>query len=479
MSNARLVNKPMNDLSEQPLDSLVSALQTGSVRPQALLEAVVERFRNSAQALGAYLVWDPEFSHRQALAADAALAAGNPLGPLTGVPVSVKDHFGVAGLPVYAGTAQELPQKFRREGPVVRALRAGLAVITGKTHAVELAFGGIGSNSHWGTPRNPWDADRHRVPGGSSSGAGVSLQTGTAWLALGTDTGGSVRVPASMTGCVGFKTSAGRWSLDGVVPLSPTLDTAGLLARSVADLLYGCAVIDPVWRNDGVAGLRERLTAMRLQALTIGVADELAWAPCQEDISAVCREALGELEASGARLSDMPMPEIGPSGELLRTGSVLSAECDTFIEAELPAWRDRLDPMITMRINDGGTISAREYLLRRRKIEQLAAAANKRLKTVDVVAMPTLPLTPPTVAEVSEAGGYRRHNAAALGQTCVANFCHLCALSLPVGLDRAGLPVGLMLLARRGQELRLLGAALACERRLGSSRERLGRPPLA
>ena len=146
---------------------------------------------------------------------------------------------------IYAGSSRLMPDALQREGPLVENLRQQRAVFTGKTHTVEFAFSGLGLNSHWGTPRNPWDTAVHRVPGGSSSGAGVSLIEGSAILAFGSDTAGSVRIPASLTGTVGLKTTHGRWPLAGIVPLSPTLDTAGLLARTADDMLFAFAAIDP------------------------------------------------------------------------------------------------------------------------------------------------------------------------------------------------------------------------------------------
>lgn len=463
-------------ISEQPLHTIASKLRQGELRAEQLLDAAQERYQARADVLNAYKTWTPEFARQQAQAADTAFAAGADLGPMQGIPVSVKDHYGVQGLPIFAGTAQALPDKWQQEGPVVTTLRQQLATITGKTHAVELAFGGIGLNNHWGTPRNPWDKDHHRVPGGSSCGAGVSLWQGSAFLALGTDTGGSVRIPASMTGTVGLKTSFGRWSLEGIVPLSPSLDTAGILARSVVDVSFGFAAIDPAWHNP--LDLSKCLQGLEPATLRIGLADTVMWENCQADIVRVVKEALAELEAKGAQLIDTPLPEAADAIELLRSGSVVSAECDAFLEAELPDWRPLLDPIITMRIADGGAIPARDYVLRQQRIAALSRSAATRFSGIDVIASPTLPLTPPRLDEVSDLEGYRPRNGAALSNTCVGNFLNLCGISLPVGLDTAGMPVGLQLLAPHGQEEKLLAVATAVERVLGNPQQRLGRPPL-
>lgn len=466
----------MNNISEQSLAAIARALRSGEISSLTLLEHCQARHQRLDSTLHAYQTWAPQQARQQARTADAAFAAGYDLGLLQGITVSLKDHFGFNALPTYAGTSRELPAKWRQEGPVVQRLKQQLAVITGKTHAVELAFGGIGLNNHWGTPRNPWDNQHHRVPGGSSSGAGVSLCEGSALLALGTDTGGSVRIPASMTGNVGLKTSYGRWSLDGIVPLSSSLDTAGILTRSVADSIYGFAAIDPSQAD--FASLQTRLQSLQTADLRIAIADQRMWQHCEDDIVQVVKAALDELAGKGAHLTEVDLPEVDDALALLRSGSVVSAEVDAFIEAELPEWRELLDPIITMRIADGGAIAAREYVLRQRQLQCLAQTTEQRFNGFDVIASPTLPIRPPRLDQVSDLEGYRPNNAAALSNTCVANMLRLCAITIPVGLDSEGLPVGLQLMARYGQEEHLLAVAWAVEKVLGTARERLGTAPL-
>ena len=214
----------MIDLASASISDLGAALRAGTVRSSDLFAQVAA---NRDEDLGAYKLWLPERAASAAAMADAAFAEGLDFGPLQGLPISVKDLYGLAGSPTHAGAPRALPGAWEREGPVVRAVRSGMGCVVGKTHTVEFAFGGIGSNPHWGTPRNPWSREVHRVPGGSSAGAGVSLWEGTAVIALGSDTAGSVRVPASFTGTVGLKTTWGRWSLDGLVPLSPVAGHRG------------------------------------------------------------------------------------------------------------------------------------------------------------------------------------------------------------------------------------------------------------
>jgi aspartyl-tRNA(Asn)/glutamyl-tRNA(Gln) amidotransferase subunit A len=464
----------MVDAETRPLKELAHLMRSGRLRSVELVERAAARYAVLDARLRAFACWDGEGAGRTARAADAAFAEGRDLGPLQGVPVSVKDLYGVPGLPTFAGTSERLPERFERAGPIVRRLLDGLVPITGKTHTVELAFGGLGVNEHHGTPCNPWDAAHARVPGGSSAGAGVSLWEGAALVALGTDTAGSVRIPASMTGTVGLKTTPGRWSTAGIVPLSSTLDTAGLLARTVADAAWAFAGLDPSSQEPRQFG-----EPLDLSGLRVGLPRQVLWDDCSPGVEESVRAALGELERAGAVLRDVDLPEAEEAVTLLRMGSVAAVELDEFLEAELPGWRERLQPIVGRRLEQAGELTAREYLGRRRRLRELACSLHARFDDLDLLAGPTVPLTPPRLDELADAAAYAAANGAALRNTCLASFTGACALSLPAGLDAAGLPVGLQLIAPGGAEERLLGLGVAAERVLGTARQRLGTPPLA
>ena len=201
-------------------------LRTRELSAVELCEAAIDRHQSLGDALHAYRHFDSEAALGAARDADRLLAAGTG-GPLCGIPVSVKDIYGARDMPTYAGSARQLPEDpWSSDAWLVDRVRRAGGVITGKTHTVEFAYGGVGMNPHWGTPHNPWDAETARIPGGSSCGAGVSLWEGSALLALGSDTGGSIRIPAAFTGVVGHKTTKGRLSTDGATQLSSTFDTA-------------------------------------------------------------------------------------------------------------------------------------------------------------------------------------------------------------------------------------------------------------
>jgi aspartyl-tRNA(Asn)/glutamyl-tRNA(Gln) amidotransferase subunit A len=467
----------MTDILDKSLRDVAAALRASEVSCEQLAEAAIANHERTSESLSAYKAWKPEWLLEQARAADAVFAAGADLGPLHGIPVSVKDLYGVKGFPTFAGSPKRLPPKWESEGPVVTSLRRQQALITGKTHMVEFAFGGVGMNPHWGTPRNPWGGDEHRVPGGSSAGAGVTLGVGSALLALGSDTAGSVRIPASVTGNVGLKTSFGRWSLAGIVPLSHSLDTAGPLTRTVADAAYAFLALDPA--HGTVGGNLQRMENCGIEGLRLGIADGTMWDGCDPGIAEGVKGALDELVAKGARLMPIELPEVDRVDSYFRKGHLAGVELYAFLKAELPEWLELIEDIVQQRMAEASTLPAHEYLERRRVFAECGASAAERLSNVDVLVSPTVAATPPTLASASQLENYRRANLLMLRNTGMVNYLGLCALTMPVALDDSGMPVGLQLIARHGEEERLLAIALAFEKVLGTGRERIGTPPLA
>lgn len=460
---------------QQTIADIAAALRDGRLSAAALWDEARENHRRFDRRLNAYACWDEEQATRQAHAADSAFAAGLDLGPLQGIPVSAKDLFAIRGYPTFAGSPRRLPAAWEIEGPVIRALRHQAPVIAGKTHMVEFAFGGIGINHHWQTPRNPWDAARHRIPGGSSAGAGVSLMEGSALLALGSDTAGSIRIPASVTGCAGLKLTHGRWSLDGIVPLSPSLDTPGFLAKSAADLAYGFYALDPGHRDHPVPS---PLPVAELAGLRLGMVTDPFWSDLSPGIAEAVETALRELEAKGARRTEVALPELEPAAALFRSGGLAGPELYAFLRRELPDWMPTLDPIVRQRVMAVENLTAHEYLDRAAALNRIAMDADSRLRTVDAIVSPTVALTPPAFVDLDGTDAYAPANLITLRNTWPANFLRLCAVTLPCGLDTAGMPVGLQVMMRGGEEERLLAVALAIEGTLGTAARRLGRPPL-
>ncbi|MBO6782609.1 MAG: amidase [Alphaproteobacteria bacterium] len=465
----------MTDIGTRTVAELAAAIRAGELSAVDLAERAIANHDARGGDLAAYKTWDPERFRAEAAAADAARAAGIDLGPLQGIPVSVKDIFGVRGYETFAGSPRPLPPEWSREGPVVRALRGQLATFSGKTHTVQFAFGALGTNPHWGTPKNPWDAGDHRAPGGSSAGAGVSLWEGSALLALGTDTAGSVRMPASMTGTVGIKTTQGRWSTDGITPLSSTLDTPGVLARSVADAALAFSVIDPGATGDP-DGFRAGVERAEIGDFRLGVCATF-FADCDPGVAEGVRAALAELEAAGARLVDIDVPGLEEVDAIFRTGGLSAHEFASFIEDELPDFLEDIDPMVGGRFEKMSAMSAGHYLGRLRRLAKLTADAHAAIGDVHAVVGPTVPITPPKLTDVVESSPYMAANLAAARNTTVANLLAMCAATLPVALDDAGMPVGLQVMCAGGADARMMAIARSAEKALGTARDRLGVPP--
>jgi aspartyl-tRNA(Asn)/glutamyl-tRNA(Gln) amidotransferase subunit A len=465
----------MADALSLPIAEIAALLVDGKLKARALAEQAIANHARFGGKLMAYSQWAPERARACAEDADAAFAVGARTGPLQGIPASVKDLFAVAGFATFAGSPKRLPAQFEVEGPVIAALRRQLATVMGKTHMVEFAFGGTGHNAHYGSPYNPWDAKAHRSPGGSSSGAGVSLCEGSALLALGSDTAASVRLPAAMTGNAGLKITKERWSTAGIVPLSFTFDTPGILARSMADAAFGFAVLDP-FLGDSFAFLRRVPTGVN--GIRIGIADSWFWDGCENGIDDIVRGAIDKLARAGAVVKDKLLPEAPEAFAVFAEGGVSAIELRAFLDHELPAWLETIDPVNAPALKNAETLSARDYLRRRLRLVAAAKAAAARFDDVDVIATPTVMSSPHVLAEESSPEQFWARNRKIVHNLVPVNFLTLCAATLPVGLDRIGMPVGLQLIAKGGDDERLVAIACAAERVLGTPREIIGVPPL-
>jgi aspartyl-tRNA(Asn)/glutamyl-tRNA(Gln) amidotransferase subunit A len=465
----------MGDAFSLPIAEIAALLGEGKLKARALAEQAIANHERFGSRLMAYSQWAPEHARKCADAADAAFAVGSRAGSLQGIPTSIKDLFAVAGFPTYAGSPRRLPAKFEIDGPVVANLRAQLATVMGKTHMVEFAFGGTGQNAHYGSPRNPWDATAHRSPGGSSSGAGVSLCEGSALLAFGTDTAASVRLPAAMTGNAGLKLTKGRWSTEGIVPLSFTLDTPGILARSMADAAFSFAALDPD-HGDGFAFLRGVPTGV--DGIRIGIADPWFWEGCENGIGDIVRRAIDSLAHAGAVVTEATLPEAREVFAIYVEGGISAIELRAFLDRELPDWLATIDPVNAPALKNAENLSAREYLSRRLRLLDAAKSAVARFDHVDVIAAPTVMFTPHVLTDEVSAEQFWARSRNIVHNVAPVNYLTLCAATLPVGLDRLGMPVGLQFIARGGDDDRLVAIACAAERVLGTPRETLGAPPM-
>ena len=391
-----------------------------------------------------------EAARAAADAADARAALGISLGPLDGVIVSIKDLFDVAGEPTRAGSKvlAEEAAPAKADATVVQRLRAAGAVIVAKTNMTEFAFSGIGANPHFGTPGNP--ADRSRVPGGSSAGAPISVADGMCDIAIGTDTGGSVRIPASLCGLVGFKPSRQRVPTDGAFPLSTTLDSVGPIGRSVAD----CAAADAVMAGEEILPLEP----IALAGLRLGVAEGLPLDRLDDTVAAAFALAVKRLDDAGARVTHETFVLFDDMGEINAKGGISPFEACAIHRDRMNRRAGDIDPNVRARIERGCATSAADYADMVRQRGRLVQAMDARLATLDALLMPTTSIVAPTIAEVADPKIFAARNAAVLRNTAIINFFDLCAISLPL---KAALPVGLMLIARNGHDHRLLRIAAA------------------
>jgi len=399
-------------------------------------------------------------------AADARAALGISLGSLDGRIVSIKDLFDVAGEPTRAGSkilAEEAATAVA-DAAIVRRLRAGGAVIIAKTNMTEFAFSGIGANPHFGTPGNP--RDRARVPGGSSAGAPVAVADGMCEIAIGSDTGGSVRIPAALCGLVGFKPSRQRLSTEGAFPLSYTLDSIGPIARSVAD----CVKADRVMADAVMAG--EEFVPLELAALAglrMGIAEGLPLDRLDDTVAAAFAAALKWLDHAGLRVSHEKFSLFDDMVAVNAKGGIAPPEACAIHRDRIKRRAGDIDPNVLARIERGCAVSAADYIDMVRDRARLVRAMDARLGTLDILAMPTTSIVAPTIAEVADPKVFAARNMALLRNTNIINFFDLCAISLPLPLvSSAAMPVGLMLVAHNGQDHRLLRIAAAVAQLFGA-----------
>ena len=392
-------------------------------------------------------------------AADARAKAGISLGALDGAIVSIKDLFDVAGEVTRAGSKARAEESdpATEDAPVVGRLRASGAIIVAKTNMTEFAYSGVGANPHFGTPGNP--ADRKRVPGGSSSGAAVAAADGMCEIAIGTDTGGSCRIPAALCGIVGYKPSRQRIPTAGAFPLSYSIDSIGPIARSVD----ACAKADAVMAGD----IFSPIEPLPLAGLRIGLVQGFPLEKLDETVAKRFPQTLDVFKRAGARLSDERLSQIDAMAQVNSKGGIQPAEAFAVHRDLLSRRADAIDPNVRARLERGRNVGAADYIDMVRERTQLIRSMDARIADLDFLCLPTTPIVAPTMVEVAPPEEFARKNAMLLRNTLIVNFFDLCAISVP--MPREGdLPTGLMLVARNGADHRLFRVAATIERLLAS-----------
>lgn len=448
----------MTDASAPPpLADLLRQLETGETTSAALTEAALDRARDPAgEGSLVFTGLHEEGARAQAAASDALRKAGVSQGPLAGLPVSIKDLFDVAGEVTRAGSVvrRDAPPA-DRDAPVVARLRAAGAVIVGRTNMTEFAYSGVGLNPHYGTPANPWDRPARRIPGGSSSGAAVSVTDGMAAVGIGTDTGGSIRIPSALCGLTGFKPTARRVPTEGAFPLSQTLDSIGPLAPTVDC----CALVDAVLAGNEPAPV----SALPLEGLRLAVPQTLVFDDVDDAVASAFEEAVSVLSAKGARITTIAFPELADIPRVSILGGFAAAEAYAVHRADLETRRDRFDPRVASRIDNGRKISSADYVDLLAARRHLRAAADATSAPFDALILPTTPRIAPPIADLEDSDEvYGKINLLMLRNNALFNFLDRSAASLPC--HRPGeAPVGMMVVGETMGDARLLAVAKAIE----------------
>lgn len=435
----------------QTVTGLLGDLQNGNVSASALVDQALARIQDPNGEGKRAFIRLYEDQARAVAAANDMMAGSSAPRPLRGIPVSVKDLFDIAGETTTAGSiVLRDAEKASCDARIVARLRAAGAVIVGTTNMSEFAFGGVGTNKHYGTPGNPYD--RGLIPGGSSSGAAVSVADGMCAIAIGTDTGGSVRIPAAFCGLVGFKPTQVRISRQGALPLSRTLDSIGPIGRTVRD----CALIDSVMSGD----VHPVSSGRPLDRVRFAIPETMVCDGLSPEVADAFTRACKALEGRGARLANVKMPEIAEAPALNSEFSPTEAYA---LHRELLSSRESdFDPRVGKRIIlIGGNVAAYQYL---DMVDRRALLIEKFCRSMlgfDAFLMPTLPFTAPTIGSVEKDDDYLRINAQIVRNTCVVNQIDGCGITLPVASN--GAPIGITIAGLQYSDRNVLAIAISAE----------------
>ncbi|MBB4383525.1 aspartyl-tRNA(Asn)/glutamyl-tRNA(Gln) amidotransferase subunit A [Bradyrhizobium sp. CIR48] len=438
------------------LAKLAEDLESGRTTARKLVEACIARIADPAgEGQRTFLHVDKDAALAAADAMDGLRKAKAAPSRYAGIPISIKDLFDIKGQVTRAGSRalDDSPPAEQDAATVARLRRAGFVVI-GRTNMTEFAYSGIGINPHYGTPKGAWNRAEGHVPGGSSAGAAVSVLDGMAHGALGTDTGGSCRIPAAFNGIVGYKPTQRRVPLDGSVPLSFSLDSIGPLARSVSC----CAILDAVLANEPIAPLKPRpIQGMRLAVPTTIALDDL-----DAEVAETFERALKTLSDHGAIIERIEMAEFHDIGPMNAKGGFAASESYAWHRYLITAKGDVYDPRVSVRIMRGEAQSAADYIDLLNERRSLIARVNARIAPYDALVLPTTPNTPPKIADLADDKAFTRENIRALRNCTLINMIDGCAISLPA--HRQGdVPVGLMLAGAGGTDHRIFELAAGME----------------
>jgi aspartyl-tRNA(Asn)/glutamyl-tRNA(Gln) amidotransferase subunit A len=449
-----LLSDPLTNLT---LTEFGSLYRRGLTSSAAITDAYLVRIAALDPQLRAFEYVALEPARATAHALDTMLAAGTDLGPLMGVPVAIKDLFAVDGMPTTAGSNIDVTDLIGPEGSFVKRLRRAGCVILGKTKTVEFAFGAVGANAVRGTPRNPWDADIERIPGGSSSGSAVAVAAGLCAFAVGSDTGGSVRLPAALRGVFGLKTTVGLWATDGVFPLSPTFDSIGLLTRSATDAALAFSAVEEAAVP----------TPAAINRLRFGIPRSYLHDGLDLEVRECLKKACAILVAKGSTLVSKDMSYAsereGFFGPVLATEMLASLGRDIFLQS-----RGVMDPVIAARADQGLRLSAVDYVRMIRRHQALKVLAAEDMTDIDAWLTPTAAILPVDIGQLADREKELALVSSITRNTQPMNLFGQCGSTTPVNGLGSTLPVGLQITCCPFEERRVLSIALAIEQLVGA-----------
>jgi aspartyl-tRNA(Asn)/glutamyl-tRNA(Gln) amidotransferase subunit A len=438
------------------LAALSAALAAGKTTSRQLVEECLARIMDPAgEGPRAFIKVHAAGARASADAIDLLRKAGRAPGPLAGIPFGVKDLADIAGEPTPAGSTVLADAKpAAANAPVIqRAVDAGL-VIMGRTNMTEFAFSGLGINPHYGTPKSPWDRATGRIPGGSSSGTGVAVADGMVFAGLGTDTGGSCRIPAAMNGVVGYKPTARRVPIAGILPLSTSLDSVGPLANSVAC----CAAVDAVFAGIALPALR----AIPIAGLRLAVPTNFMFDGMDDIVAAAFERSVAALSAAGAIIVRRAFPVLADIPRANALGGLAAPEAWAWHRALIGEKAVGYDPRVLIRIRGGENMLAADYIDCLNARTDIGARMNVDTADYDALMMPTCPLIPPAIAALDDEAEYARVNMLQLRNNAVGNFLDRCAISIPCH-RKGDAPVGLMLMGETMGDAHLFRVAASVE----------------
>lgn len=442
-------------------------LAAGVTSARDLAEAALEKIdvaKRGGPGENAFIDVDAAKTRKIADGLDILRKAGAALSPVAGIPTAVKDLYDVQGEVTKAGSVvlKDTPAATEDAITIARMRQAGFTII-GRTNMTEFAYSGLGLNPHYGTPASPFERDAHRIPGGSSSGSGVAVAEGIVPVALGTDTGGSCRIPAAFCGVTGYKPTASRISLKGITPLSPSLDSAGPIGVSVTC----CAITDAILAGDPIWQPVDRdPTQLRFAIPKAQVFDE-----ADEDVTASFDRAVAALKDAGAIIHEIGFDILNEIPAVNKKGGLAAAEAYQWHKEHLSEHGALYDPRVGSRIEVGATQSADEYIDLLQARQRIIAEANGVTAGYDAILAPTVATIPPKLSEVDHDDIYAPTNILTLRNTSFGNFLDRCAISLPC--HRKGeAPVGLMLMGDTGADKALFEVAKTVETILSKHRNK-------